>query len=435
MDRPNIIYVHSHDTGRYVQPYGHAVPAPNFQRLADGGVLFRQAFCAAPTCSPSRASLLTGQSAHNSGMLGLAHRGFALKDYSQHLIHTLRAAGYHSTLIGVQHVARDAATIGYDQVLETRGQAEYVVPHATEFLDRAPAQPFFVSIGFDESHRPFHKAGPDEDPRFTLPPASLPDTPRVREDMADFKASVRVLDRGVGAVLDALDRNGLADNTLVICTTDHGIAFPGMKCSLTDRGIGVLLIMRGPGGFEGGKVVDAMVSHIDIFPTICELLGLDAPAWLQGHSILPLIRDQTADINDEIFAEVTYHAAYDPQRAVRTTRWKYIRRFDDRDRHVLPNVDDSPSKDVWLEHGWQDRPIPREQLYDLVFDPGESHNLAADPTYGQALAEMRERLDRWMRRTDDPLLDGPVPLPPGGVANDVDALSPNSPVLPAAEHR
>src|SRR5438094_3612066 len=91
--RPNIIYVHSHDTGRYLQPYGHAVPAPNLQRLASGGVLFRSAFNAAPTCSPSRASLLTGQCPHSNGMLGLAHRGFFLTDYKRHIAHTLRAAG------------------------------------------------------------------------------------------------------------------------------------------------------------------------------------------------------------------------------------------------------------------------------------------------------------------------------------------------------
>ena len=91
--RPNILYIHSHDTGRYVQPYGHAIPTPHIQRLAEEGVLFRKAFCAAPTCSPSRASLLTGQCPHSNGMLGLAHRGFSMTDYKRHVAHTLRAAG------------------------------------------------------------------------------------------------------------------------------------------------------------------------------------------------------------------------------------------------------------------------------------------------------------------------------------------------------
>ncbi|HSH79667.1 MAG TPA: sulfatase-like hydrolase/transferase, partial [Herpetosiphonaceae bacterium] len=138
MRLPNIIYLHSHDTGRYIQPYGHAVPAPRIQRLAEEGMLFRKAFCAAPTCSPSRAALLTGQSPHSSGMLGLAHRGFGLHDYHQHLVHTLRRAGYHSTLIGMQHVAREPETIGYDQILERDAHAEKVAPKAVEFLRNAP---------------------------------------------------------------------------------------------------------------------------------------------------------------------------------------------------------------------------------------------------------------------------------------------------------
>ena len=98
MTPPNIVYLHSHDTGRYVQPYGHQIPTPNIQLLADQGVLFRQAFCAAPTCSGSRASLLTGQYCHNNGLLGLAHRGWELNDYSQHLVHPLHEAGYRSVL-------------------------------------------------------------------------------------------------------------------------------------------------------------------------------------------------------------------------------------------------------------------------------------------------------------------------------------------------
>ena len=105
--KPNIIYIHSHDTGRYVQPYGHNVPTPNIQRLAEQGILFRQAFCAAPTCSPSRAALLTGQAAHSAGMTGLVNRGFGLSDYSQHILHTLHGAGYHTVLAGLQHLHRD----------------------------------------------------------------------------------------------------------------------------------------------------------------------------------------------------------------------------------------------------------------------------------------------------------------------------------------
>ena len=162
-------------------------------------------------------------------------------------------------------------------------------------------------------------------------------------------------------------------------------------------GIGVLLIMRGPGGFTGGQVKDAMVSHVDLYPTICDLLGIEQPTWLQGTSMMPLIRGETDQIHDEIFAEVTYHAAYEPKRAVRTKQYKYIRRFDGRERPVLPNCDDSLSKDVWLGGGWGERELEAERLYDLVFDPNEAHNLAnesalaTDPALGDVLAEAGRR--------------------------------------------
>lgn len=424
---PNILYIHSHDTGRYVQPYGHAVPTPNIQRLAEQGMLFRRAFCAAPTCSPSRASLLTGQYAHCSGMLGLAHRGFSLHDYKQHILYTLRKAGYYSALIGEEHLAKDSRTVGYDQVAQIEGyQASIVTPTAIDALSKLP-QPFFLSVGFFETHREFLKPSSLRDANYSMPPAPLPDTPQTRLDMGSFKASAWDLDKGIGAVLDALHAHSLADNTLVICTTDHGIAFPRMKGNLTDHGIGVMLILRGPGGFIGGKVYDALVSHIDLFPTICDLLEIDYPNWLQGKSLVPLVEGEVEQVHDAIFAEVTYHAAYEPQRAVRTQYWKYIRRFDHHLGPVLPNCDDSPSKDVLLQHGWKERSRPLEQLYDLIFDPNEASNVANDLSNAVILEEMRTRLDRWMIATNDPLLHGPVPAPPGAELNDPDQMSPSYP--------
>src|SRR6266508_3731499 len=421
---PNILYLHSHDTGRAIQPYGAPVATPRLQQLAEQGVLFRQAFSAAPTCSPSRAALVTGQSAHSSGMLGLAHRGFALHDYRQHLLHTLRPAGYYAALFGMQHIARDPAVIGYDHIWVRSSLVEQVAPAVADFLAHIP-QPFFLSVGFFETHRPF--PDPGAGPHYCKPPAPLPDTPEIRYDMAGFHAAARELDRGVGIVLDALERHGLADNTLVIATNDHGMAFPGMKCTLTDHGIGVALIMRGPGGFTGGRISDALVSQIDLFPTICDVIGIARPPWLQGHSLLPLVRDETREINDAIFAEVTYHAAYEPQRAVRTQRWKYIRRFE-AGRPVLTNVDDSPSKDVWLAHGWAEHVLAMEQLYDLIFDPNEADNRADDLAVRPVLDDMRRRLKHWMQTTNDPLLRGPVPLPPDAVANDPDDRSPDDPL-------
>jgi N-sulfoglucosamine sulfohydrolase len=429
-DTPNVLYLHSHDTGRYVQPYGHAIPTPNIQRLADQGVLFRQAFCAVPACSGSRAALLTGEYAHTNGMLGLAHRGYALKDYTHHLTHTLRRHGYWTGLVGEQHISTDPGIIGYDHVVDVDDtHVETVAPAAARLLDERPRdRPFFLSVGFFETHRDFFEPSSVRDALYSLPPANMPDTPETRRDMAAFKASARRLDQGVGSVLDALDQAGLADNTLVILTTDHGLPFPGAKATLTDRGLGVLLIMRGPGGFHGGRVCDAMVTHLDLFPTICDLADAEHPPWLQGRSLLPLVNRETDELHDEIFSEITFHAAYEPQRSIRTRRWKYIRRFEDDERARMANIDDSPTKSLLLDYGLAERPVATEQLYDLVFDPNEVANLASDPAYAHVVEQLRARLEEWMRDTDDPLIDGPVEPLPGSLLNRPDQLSPDDPV-------
>ena len=426
--RPNILYIHSHDTGRYVSPYGFDLDTPNIQRLADDGFLFRQAFTSAPTCSPSRAGLLTGQSPHSAGMLGLTHRGFRLNDPTQHLATMLRDNGYRTALYGIQHVGSGYPTeLGYQHVGKHEDRSwSSIVPGAVEAIREYGTDgddaPFFMDVGFVETHRPFPPVDPAAG-RYERPPLPLPDAPETRYDMATYHESVRGLDAGYGAILDALDEAGLASSTLVIATTDHGIAFPLMKCNCTDHGTGVLLIMRGPHGFTGGRVSDALVSQVDIFPTICDLLELDHPAWLQGTSLLPLVDSTQQEVNEEIFAEVTYHAAYEPQRAIRTARWTYIRRFGERELPVLPNCDDGESRDFLLNHGWDQRPIDREQLYDNLFDPVQRRNAIDDPASADVAADLRERLRAWMERTDDPLLSGPVPVPPGVMVNDPDSRS------------
>lgn len=266
------------------------------------------------------------------------------------------------------------------------------------------------------------------DARYCLPPPVLPDTPETREDMARFQESALILDGKMGMVLDALERNGLAENTLVIFTTDHGIAFPRMKCNLQDSGTGVMLIMRGPKGFSGGKVVDAMVSQIDIFPTVCEVLGIDKPDWLEGESFLPVVNGEGHG-RDEVCMEVNYHAAFEPMRAVRTARWKYIRRYDHRLGPVLTNCDSGFSKSLWMQNGWAEAAPEDEALYDLVFDPNEAANLATHEGHREVLDEMRGRLRRWMERTGDFLLDGDVPLPATAMCNSRDGIDPSDPTL------
>src|SRR5258708_31942880 len=173
-------------------------------------------------------------------------------------------------------------------------------------LSNGLAQPFFLSVGFFETHREFMKPSSPWDAKYASPPAPLPDTPETRRDMGAFKASAWDLDWGIGEVLDALDAGGLADNTLVICTTDHGIAFPRMKGYLTDHGIGVMLILRGPGGFTGGPRFLAPVSPNDIFPPIFDLLENYRPRWLPGTASSSLVTGAVGPLHAPCFLGGTY---------------------------------------------------------------------------------------------------------------------------------
>ncbi len=437
MNGPHILYLHSHDTGRYVAPCGYAVPTPHIQRLAGEGVLFRQAFCANPTCSPSRASLLTGQWAHSCGMGGLVNRGWSLPRPERLLPRVLAAAGYRTVRAGLQHVVADPAEGGYERILDDGRPVE---ERAAAFLGERHDRPFFLDVGFTATHRrgrgfdPPPEGEEPADPRRVQPPGPLPDAPEIRRDMASYVDAARTLDRQMGRVLAALEASGLSRETLVICTTDHGLAFPLMKCHLTDHGIGVMLILRGPGALKGGRTVDGLASQIDLFPTVCEVAGLERPDWLQGVSLLPLVEGRR-EVREEVFAEINYHVCHEPQRAVRTRRWKYIRRLHPRARPVLPNCDDSPSKDFLLARGWGQREEAAERLYDLTADPLEQRNVAADAAHGEALDEMRGRLERWQRETGDPLLDRPFLEPPASaVVADPGALSPRTaPTFPARE--
>ena len=424
----NFLYIHTHDTGRCISPYGCNVRTPNYQRVARKAAVFRQAFCAAPTCSPSRAALLTGQYPHAAGMLGLAHRGFALADPTQHLAHFLGRSGYDTVLCGVQHEANNPQDIGYTQTI-TQGDDMSNAQAAAAFLQNHDGQrPFFLSFGMFATHREFPDSAAQRDANYLSPAPTMADTPATRKDWADFLGSVEHADSCLGVVMEALETAGLAQDTLVLVTTDHGPAFPRMKCHLQDAGIGVLMMLRGPGVPAG--VIDAMVSHIDIFPTVCELMGLEKPDYLQGTSMRPLFAG-AAGIHKELYAEVTYHAAYEPQRCIRTKRYKYISYYDDddHDRYVLANIDDSPSKDFLMKHGLYDGPRTRYQLYDLYNDPQERDNLYGNPAYARIQESLQARLRAHMHATNDPLLiafKGRVPLPAGATANTRDCISPQS---------
>jgi N-sulfoglucosamine sulfohydrolase len=437
--KPNVIFLHTHNTGRYVQPYGFDVPTPHLMRLAREGVLFRNAFAAGPTCSPSRAAFLTGQNPHAAGMMGLAHRGFGLAHPERHLGSFLRKAGYETVLAGNEHTGGHQSSLApstdYTRVITGQSaEAVHLTPAVVEYL-RAKGQektstPFFISVGLNQAHRPYPKADPEnhpaEDERYCNVPAPLPDVPAVRRDFAAYKASVREMDDCWGAILKTLEETGLADNTLVFCFADHGIQFPGGICNLTDNGLSVYLVARGPkagagSALRGGKVAEAMVSLMDLYPTVCEAAGIAAPQWLEGKSLLPAARGEAGSGHEVLFGEVTFHASYEPMRSVRTQRYKYIKRYDGREKLVLPNTDEGFSKTYLLENGWLEQPREQEMLYDLVFDAHERNNIIGEARMAGVVADMKQKLAEWMTRTNDPMLAGSYTPPPGTKFNDVDA--------------
>ncbi len=426
----NIIYIHTHDTGRYIEPYGYNVNTPNLMQLAKDGVIFRHAYCAAPTCSPSRAALLTGMCPHSNGMLGLTHRGFGLNDNSKHLAHYLSNSNYDTALFGIQHeTVHDKTNLGYKTVYnsENKEKDKRDVDNAlksAEYIKQKKDKPFFLSFGMSNTHRKFPKLDDTVNPNYVIPPFLFYDNNNNRTDFAEYMISVKIVDNCVGIILDAIKESGIEDDTFIFFTTDHGIAFPKMKSNLYDTGIGVSLIMKVPGNRMKGKAIDSIVSHIDVFPTICDYLKIPKPEWLQGKSLIPLLNGETDKIRDEIFAEVTFHAAYEPIRCVRTERYKYIKFFDDHEQIVPANTDASLSKTFLVDHGWLETKRAKEMLFDLYLDPVERENRINDKKYKEVYNDLAARLQKWMEDTNDPLLKGKVPKPEGAKINKLTTLDP-----------
>ena len=432
----NIIYMHTHDSGRFWSPYGYAIPTPALTRFAETASLFRQCYSAAPTCSPSRAALLTGCTPHENGMTGLCHRGWKLNDYSKHLVQYLGANGFHTALAGVQHEADSWKTIGYEEALGVTGKINTGLDASETDIANAEAaaaflagynreKPLFLSVGLINTHREYPKHNKDIDSGKIALPFPIPDCKESRDDMADYLESARIADKCFGIVLDAIERNGYCKDSIVIITTDHGIAFPRMKGTLYDTGIGVALMIRVPKAGKG-ETIDALVSHIDIFPTICDYAGLPIPHWCEGHSLRPIIEGPKETLRTDVYAETTYHAAYEPARCIRTERYKFIRRFDYHMKMVMANIDKSPSKDFMVKAGLDKELHEREELYDLYLDPTESHNLVGNPHYSGIYAELSRKLSEWMKRTGDffPSEAPRAPKPKGSRVNRLEAPDP-----------
>lgn len=432
-DRPNILMFIPHDLGAHLNCYGHSsVRSPNLDHLAESGVRFTNCFTTAPECTPSRAGLYTGQYTHQTGLMGLCHRGWEFRPDVKHLAERLWDSGYQTCLFGVNHeTGRSPARLGYNRIMAQKcfRSCFDVCAEAADWITReAPHQekPWFACIGFQDTHRPWRPAkdfGPDD---VEVPPY-LPDTPEVRADLAELHQAIYDMDVSIGRVLEALERSPLADNTIVVYTADHGIPFPRAKATYYDPGIRVPLIIRMPEKFAGGKVYDQLISNLDYTPTILELCDVDVPDGLEGRSFRNLLEGNDYNERDAVFGVLYYDAFYDPIHCVRTQTHKYIRSFavtpEDAagaDHEVLAThkcgawirADDSdvqraPTWEVIKKNGPFPKPPP-EELYDLKADPLEQNNLADAPGSADILKNLRAKLNEMMERTQSPLLTGHV---------------------------
>lgn len=442
----NLVYINTHDTGRMLSPYGVKAPTPNFEEFSKDATLFTHAYCCGPTCSPSRAAMLTGVYPHQNGMLGLAQRGFSLTAPERHLAAYLRKNGYQTAISGIQHetgwyldIHEDSLhEMGYNCIL-TESSAGFRkedlhiwdrknAEAAVSWLEHTDLkQPFLLSYGMHSTHRPYPDYVDEAvDENYVSPLFPLDSNAVTRRDQAQFLTSAKNADDNLALILDALKRLGLYENTVILYTTDHGVANPFHKCTLRDDGIGVSLIIRHPEKGHG-KVYDHLISHIDVFPTICEMLGLKKPDYLEGLSFERVFEDQTQIVRDEIYAEINFHTSYEPARCIRNNRYKYVRYFDENWLRLnLSNIDESPSKTYLMDYDLNKMEKPAEALYDCQYDACETNNLIYEERFQSVAAELKEKLREHMIRTEDPLLEGPLEIKKNYKVNKVTCLTASS---------
>ncbi|BBZ32847.1 sulfatase family protein [Mycolicibacterium confluentis] len=402
----NILLVHWHDLGRHLGAYGHAdVVSPNLDRLAAEGILFTQAHATAPLCSPSRGSLFTGRYPQTNGLVGLAHHGWEYRAGVRTLPAILSESGWYTALFGMQHETSFPPRLGFDEYDVSNSYCEYVVPRAVEWLEKAPSQPFLLTAGFFETHRPYpHDRYTPADPAGVELPDYLPDTPAVRQDLADFHGSITVADAAVGRLLDAVAANGLDDNTWVVFVTDHGPALPRAKSTLYDAGTGIALIVRPPRSRNlAARVYGDLFSGVDLLPTLLDLLGVEMPADVDGLSHANALLAGAPEIRSAVYATKTYHDSFDPIRAIRTKKFSYIENYAHRPLLDLPwDIEESaPGQAV---ASYVSAPRPERELYDLVNDPGEQNNLLTGEyavDVEPVAQELAMLLNEWREKTND----------------------------------
>ncbi len=428
--KPNILLMVAEDHGLQLSCYGDKhISTPNLDALAKTGVRFENTYVTQAGCSPSRASILTGQYPHKNGQIGLATHGLRMyKDNMPNLTTYLKGAGYRTEIIGKIHVNPESAFVfdfkAFPKSNFNNRPVRQFARSSGEFF-RASDEPFLMWISFPDAHRPFHDQQDGIPARFmgpydveTLPMVGV-STRQTLQTTASYYNCMQRLDVAVGMVLKELANSGKADNTLIIYLSDHGPDFPRAKKTIREGGSRVPMIMRWTGHLPKGKVESRLVSSLDILPTILEIVGTKPHQNdLDGRSLMPLFYKESAPWREYLFTEFTLHwpETYYPGRAVRDSRFKLV-------HNLLPHRE-NPVYDIYLvkqmpktftpeelkdmpEHVREAYKIfrqpPEFELYDLQNDPWEFHNLAKDSRYVEQFIRLKKRLAEWQEETNDPL--------------------------------
>lgn len=427
--KPNILFLIADDwsyphAGVYGDP---TVRTPTFDRLANEGALFENAYCAAPSCSPSRASILLGRHPHQNESAG--NLWSVIPDKFPNWVSLLKASEYHTGMSRKGWGPGDFEAGGYKHNPAGKNYQDF-----ERFLkDKKEGQPFSYWFGSQDPHRIYEtntgvKTGMDA--ASVKVPGFLPDTPCVRNDILDYFFEVERFDRESGNIIAQLEKEGLLDNTLIVMTSDNGMPFPRAKATLYDYGTRMPLAMYWKGHIEGGKRISDFMNFIDFGPTFLEAAGLEIPEEFSGHSLLELFKEEESPKSnrEKVFVERERHAnvrkgdlSY-PARAVRTKDFLYIKNFEpdrwpagDPNAHIsvgqYGDVDNSISKFTIM--AMEGKPTdkdyfqlalgkrPGEELYVLANDPYNINNELENPKYKETLEALRKDLKQWMVKTND----------------------------------
>ena len=426
--RPNIIFMIADDWS-----YPHAgiygdktVRTPTFDALAKNGALFENAYCAAPSCAPSRASILLSRYPHQMESAG--NLWSVIPDKFPNWVSLLKEAGYHTGKSRKGWGPGDFVAGGYEQ---NPAGKDYVDFDAF-LLDKKSGQPFSYWFGSQDPHRVYEtntgiKTGMD--PSTVQVPGFLPDSPCVRNDIMDYYFEVERFDRESGNIIATLEKKGLLENTIIVMTSDNGMPFPRAKATLYDYGTRMPLAIYWKGHIEGGSRISDFMNFVDFGPTFLEAARIDIPQEFQGNSVLELFsKDRKKSDRSKVFLERERHAnvrngdlSY-PVRAIRTKDFLLMKNFEpdrwpagDPDAHIsvgqYGDVDNSISKFLIMK--MEDRPSdkdyfqlalgkrPSEELYVLANDPYNLKNEINNPKYKQELAVLRKNLAEWMIEKND----------------------------------